>query len=104
MFAQVRVAHFEPNKITLTGEGVFPRVIFDLPPDKEDFRYDELTRQARESLGREKSNLSEKTVDDVPFRALADVSTAGMSRQLVAIRFYNPNARFIEFNYLKNQC
>lgn len=55
---------------------MFPRVIFDLPQDKEDFRYDELTRQARESLGREKSNLSEKTVDDVPFRALADVSTA----------------------------
>jgi len=74
VFAQVRVAHFEPNKITLTGEGVFPRIIFDLPPDKEDFRYDELTRQARESLGRENSNLSEKTVDDVPFRALADVS------------------------------
>ena len=104
MFAQVRVAHFEPNKITLTGEGVFPRVIFDLPPDKEDFRYDELTRQARESLGREKSNLSEKTVDDVPFRALADVSTAGMSRQLVAIRFYNPSARVIGFSLLTNQC
>lgn len=75
LFDQVRVAHFEPNKIILTGEGVFPRVIFDLPPDKEDFRYEELTQQARESLGREKSNLSEKTVDDVPFRALADVST-----------------------------
>ena len=76
LFEQVRVAHFEPNKITLTGEGVFPRVLFDLPPDKEDFRYEELTQQAREGIGREKSNLSEKTVDDVPFRALADVSAA----------------------------
>lgn len=76
LFEQVRVAHFEPNKITLAGEGVFPRVIFDLPPDKEDFRYEELTQQAREGMGREKSNLSEKTVDDVPFRALADVSEA----------------------------
>ena len=75
-FEQVRVAHFEPNKITLAGEGVFPRVIFDLPPDKEDFRYEELTQQAHEGMGREKSNLSEKTVDDVPFRALADVSAA----------------------------
>ena len=72
---QVRVAHFEPNKITLSGEGVFPRVMFDLPPDKEDSRYEELTQQARESLGREKSNLSEKSVDDVPFGALAVVST-----------------------------
>ena len=72
----MRVAHFEPNKVNLTGEGVFPRVIFDLPHDKEDYRYEELTRQARESLGREKSNMSEKTVDNVSFRALADVSTA----------------------------
>ena len=72
---QVRVAHFEPNKITLSGVGVFPRVVFDLPHDKEDFRYEELTQQARENLEREKSNLSEKSVDDVPFGALANVST-----------------------------
>ena len=69
------MAHFEPDKITISGEGVFPRVIFDLPPDKEDFRYEELTRQAFESIGREKSNLSEKNVDYLPLRALADVST-----------------------------
>lgn len=69
------MAHFEPDKITVTGEGVFPRIIFDLPPDKEDSRYEQLTQQAFESLGREKSNLSDKTVDDLPFRALADVST-----------------------------
>ena len=69
------MAHFEPDKITVTGEGVFPRIIFDLPPDKEDSRYEQLTQQGFESLGREKSNLSDKTVDDLPFRALADVST-----------------------------
>lgn len=68
------MAHFEPDKIAITGEGVFPRVIFDLPPDKEDSRYEELTQQACDNLGREKSNLSDKSVDDVPFRALADVS------------------------------
>lgn len=55
--------------------GVFPRVVFDLPHDKEDVRYEELTQQARENLEREKSNLSEKSVDDVPFGALANVST-----------------------------
>ena len=69
------MAHFEPDKITVTGEGVFPRIIFDLPPDKEDSRYEQLTQQAFETLGREKSSLSDKTVDDLPFRALADVST-----------------------------
>lgn len=54
---------------------MFPRVVFDLPHDKEDARYEELTQQARENLEREKSNLSEKSVDDVPFGALANVST-----------------------------
>lgn len=54
---------------------MFPRVVFDLPHDKEDVRYEELTQQARENLEREKSNLSEKSVDDVPFGALANVST-----------------------------
>ena len=71
----MRVAHFEPDKITVTGEGVFPRVIFDLPADKEDYRYEEMAKQAHQSLGRENSNLSDKSVGDVPFRALADVSS-----------------------------
>ena len=69
------MAHFEPDKITVTGEGVFPRVIFDLPADKEDYRYEEMAKQAHLSLGRENSNLSDKSVGDVPFRALADVSS-----------------------------
>ena len=71
----MRVAHFEPDKITITGEGVFPRVMFDLPLDKEDSRFQEFTQQAIENLGRERSTLSEKSVDDVPLRALAEVST-----------------------------
>ncbi|XP_068693384.1 hydrocephalus-inducing protein homolog [Montipora foliosa] len=68
---QVRVAHFEPDKITIAGEGVFPRVIFDLPLDKEDSRYEEFSQQAIENLGRDKSAVSEKSVDDLPIRALA---------------------------------
>ena len=71
----MRVAHFEPDKITVIGEGVFPRVIFDLPADKGDYRYEEMAKQAHQSLGRENSNLSDKSVGDVPFRALADVSS-----------------------------
>ena len=64
--------------------GVFPRVVFDLPHDKEDVRYEELTQQARENLEREKSNLSEKSVDDVPFGALANVSTVRKNVSLCA--------------------
>lgn len=74
-YFQVRVAHFEPDKITITGEGVFPRVIFDLSLDKQDPRYDTLTQQAIENLGRERSAQSERSVDYAPFSALADVSS-----------------------------
>ena len=67
--------------------GVFPRVVFDLPHDKEDVRYEELTQQARENLEREKSNLSEKSVDDVPFGALANVSTVRKKMYLYVLFF-----------------
>ena len=68
------MAHFEPDKITLTGEGVFPRLIFDLPPNREDPRLQQMMPQALGNIGREKSHMTEKSMDDVPFRALSDVS------------------------------
>ena len=36
---QIRVGHFEPEVITLVGEGIFPRISFDLPRDADDPRY-----------------------------------------------------------------
>ncbi|XP_078688637.1 hydrocephalus-inducing protein-like [Branchiostoma floridae x Branchiostoma belcheri] len=48
---QIQVAHFEPDIITVHGEGIFPRLSFDLPrlPD-EDGQYTRLMAQAREAL------------------------------------------------------
>lgn len=88
------MAHFEPDKITITGEGVFPRVIFDLPLDKQDPRYEALTQQAIENLGRERSAQSEKSVDYAPFSALADVSILPLDS---TVRF-NLRYRLLEAN------
>ena len=87
---QVRVAHFEPDNITLTGEGVFPRVIFDLPPDKEDERYGALSKQAGENLEKEKSSLSDKSAD-LPFRALAEVGDSFPNVYFVFVSFLSPS-------------
>lgn len=63
------MAHFEPDKITISGEGVFPRIMFDLPLDKDDQRYTSLVEQARENISKQ-----DRPIEDVPFRAVANVS------------------------------
>jgi len=47
----IQVAHFEPNEITLKGEGVFPRISLDLPrtPDSDD-QFQEVLTKAKENL------------------------------------------------------
>lgn len=47
----IQVAHFEPDKITLNGEGVFPRVSLDLPrnSDPEGY-YNDLVTRAKENV------------------------------------------------------
>lgn len=46
---RVQVAHFEPDLITIHGEGVFPRISLDLPkvPDEQ---YTALVKQAKENV------------------------------------------------------
>ena len=78
---------------------MFPRVVFDLPHDKEDARYEELTQQARENLEREKSNLSEKSVDDVPFGALANVSTVRKNVSLCAFFLSKKGLCYLSIQY-----
>jgi hypothetical protein len=72
---QIRVAHFEPDKIFLTGEGVFPRIMFDLPLDKEDERFNDLVDKAKENIKNEKDfPAHDKAKEEVPLRAMANVS------------------------------
>lgn len=46
---RVQVAHFEPDLITIHGEGVFPRISLDLPrvPDEQ---YTSLVKHAKENV------------------------------------------------------
>ena len=56
---QIRVGHFEPEQINLTGEGVFPRISLDLPRDTENDSFKELLETAQQNL----ANV-EKIIDD----------------------------------------
>ena len=44
------MAHFEPDTITLIGEGVFPRISFNLPRDVTHENYSRLRKRALEKL------------------------------------------------------
>ncbi|XP_055892829.1 hydrocephalus-inducing protein homolog isoform X5 [Biomphalaria glabrata] len=48
---QIQVAHFEPDTVTLTGEGVFPRISLDLPRiEDEEGVYAKLAQEAKRNL------------------------------------------------------
>ncbi|XP_056680687.1 hydrocephalus-inducing protein homolog isoform X2 [Monodelphis domestica] len=50
---QVQIAHLEPETITVTGEGIFPRICLDLPRNiKGNEKYEEFLREARKNLGK----------------------------------------------------
>ena len=57
---QVQVAHLQPDEITLVGEGVFPRVGFDLPSQLLDPEHSQLRETAQKSIG-----MIERVSDDV---------------------------------------
>ena len=57
---QVQVAHLQPDEITLVGEGVFPRIGFDLPSQLLDPEHSQLRETAHKSIG-----MIERVSDDV---------------------------------------
>nr|KAF6318524.1 HYDIN axonemal central pair apparatus protein [Pipistrellus kuhlii] len=51
---QVQIAHLDPESITLSGEGIFPRICIDLPRNlKGNEKYEFFLNQARENLKNE---------------------------------------------------
>ena len=46
----MRVGHFEPETITVVGEGVFQRITLSLPRDEEIPKYEKLRSQAQDNL------------------------------------------------------
>ena len=52
---QIQVAHFEPDEIVLTGEGVFPRISFNLPREMTEVgctKFASLRQKALDALGK----------------------------------------------------
>ncbi|XP_006878929.1 PREDICTED: hydrocephalus-inducing protein homolog [Elephantulus edwardii] len=48
---QIQVAHLDPDDITLTGEGIFPRICLDLPRNlKGNEKYENFLNQAKKNL------------------------------------------------------
>lgn len=51
---QIQIAHLDPENITLTGEGIFPRICLDLPRNlKGNEKYEIFLNQARKNLEKE---------------------------------------------------
>ena len=46
----MRVGHYEPEIITVVGEGVFQRITLSLPRDNEVPKYEQLRRQAEDNI------------------------------------------------------
>ena len=58
---QIRVGHFEPDEIILTGEGVFPRIALDLPRDIESDNFNELLEIAKQNLANAEKNEDDQS-------------------------------------------
>ena len=53
------MAHFEPDIVTVNGEGVFPRISLDLPRLVTE-EYDDLLKSARENVALKSKTSSEE--------------------------------------------
>ncbi|XP_029109509.1 hydrocephalus-inducing protein homolog isoform X1 [Scleropages formosus] len=50
---ELQVSYYEPESITLTGEGIFPRICLDLPRCLDEEKYTSVLQEARELLEKE---------------------------------------------------
>ncbi|XP_067158936.1 hydrocephalus-inducing protein homolog [Apteryx mantelli] len=58
---QIQVGHLEPEKISLKGEGIFPRIYMDLPRNiKGNVKYEKLLKEAKGKL--KKGNRREEVI------------------------------------------
>ncbi|KAM9510367.1 hydrocephalus-inducing protein-like [Guaruba guarouba] len=58
---QIQLRHLEPKKISLKGEGIFPRIHLDLLRNiKGNTKYDKILKKAKEKLG--KGSQRDKTI------------------------------------------
>jgi len=91
---RVQVAHFEPDLVTIHGEGVFPRISLDLPRviDGEG-RYKTLMREA-------KGNVYKRTMTNMDSKLNPEVSHA-VNRQPTPVNLMEAQAQ-VRTQYLCN--
>ncbi|XP_042636791.1 hydrocephalus-inducing protein homolog [Orycteropus afer afer] len=67
---QIQIAHLDPENITLSGEGIFPRICLDLPRNlKGNEKYETFLNQAKKNLECDKCETTthlEMITEDVP--------------------------------------
>ncbi|XP_013359426.1 PREDICTED: hydrocephalus-inducing protein homolog isoform X2 [Chinchilla lanigera] len=69
---QIQIAHLDPEKVTLSGEGIFPRICLDLPRNLQgNEKYKTFLNQARKNVEKEYNknethNHSEMVTEEVP--------------------------------------
>ncbi|XP_067327017.1 hydrocephalus-inducing protein homolog [Anolis sagrei] len=64
---RIQVAHLEPDRITLKGEGIFPRICLDLPRNfRGNERYSMLLREARQRMEQESQKDSVSNSEEAP--------------------------------------
>jgi len=82
----LQVAHFEPETVRLRGEGIFPRILLNLPRFSIAGEYDQLLSKARENLLREANNRPASAADALQ-QGQADADDADSLVELIVIFF-----------------
>uniref|UniRef100_UPI003AADF4DB hydrocephalus-inducing protein homolog n=1 Tax=Centroberyx gerrardi TaxID=166262 RepID=UPI003AADF4DB len=83
---QLQVAFLPPQDITLTGEGVFPRICLDLPRHLPEERYSEVVQQARAAVEADRvteERLSRTTLEDNCIPTYEELLHMEIERRLV---------------------
>ena len=96
----IQVAHFEPDNITVNGEGVFPRISLDLPRLVTE-EYENLWKTARENVS-SKTSLTEMVGVVGPTSPPKDAGDASAAMETPANQVCQPTRYyFTSRSYLK---
>jgi len=83
----LQVAHFEPETIHLRGEGIFPRILLNLPRLSVAGEYEELMCRARENLLKEANMAASNRLPSADL-CLADVDVANSDSLVILVILY----------------
>ncbi|XP_037671842.1 hydrocephalus-inducing protein homolog isoform X7 [Choloepus didactylus] len=80
---QIQIAHLNPENITLSGEGIFPRICLDIPRNlKGNEKYETFLNQAKKNLEREYEKYETLDQLDIITEEIPEDESAELSAQL----------------------